>query len=1057
VVEVLTQLASRVASDPSALARLEHLAAPLHRLSSHLSLPQDAIEAIDALLTLLDSSRLQQLPPPDGGLATPSHVAILATGRASPARTDSLPSSEPTPNLLPVAARQASVSSGAAALPAAWVTLPPFPTMEELHSPAPPPSARHDGVFTSAEDYLFDIFSRLREDVISPLRSAIRELSAGSADGASPAAVIKSRSYHSVRLLSLQCGAKGVTYRLAFLPHTLRVDWSRSTRLLPGSLLGLSADGFSSCTWAVVAARDVAMLCDPSGPTIDVTLPEMMHHRFLVAQARGMNFQMIECPVFSRATRQLQQLVQRFEPDALPFSQSLLATAASVPPPSHLVSSTDAEVWDLSHAIPEFPRPSSEAVRMLSQWPKPADLDDAERCEAIRHALTKEVAVIDAAPGAGGTDVLLAAARALLVNGPDARARAPIPCSGAIAERATASRPLLLVCPTDRTLDVVLEQLVALEPRLIRIGSRPAQKERLRACSLRQQLMADQNNDDAHGRAWRALSKQQKELREQIEALAAGLVQGELTADDLNEVAGTTQIMSLCSDGPGGWLDTEDALHQWLSPVRAAVATGQTSASKVAEHRPAQSMSSGEAAEPTAASHRVKGTLADHEDELELWEANAVLGRNGSTYLAPQFDRMLDDLSRQDEEGAFVPLGRECSRLWPDAATAERLREEDELWGLSTAERAHLCTLWLAKQHEPTYVELSRLAEEYERLCKDKQNLERSQIAAAVRHAPLLGISATALGILAPVIATLRPSVVLVHQAADVPEATLLAALGPETGQLILVGDRCGAARAADDAGTGWSGARASMFERLLFAGLEYAPLQRQRRMVPSIARLLAPLYPSLRCHGRARGRKPVRGVSLPVFFLSHARPEDIEPTTNSRCSVHEAGFVVALAHYFTCHKYEPSAIAILTPYVGQQELICREIRSLRDGGAAAMADVRVATIDGFEGEEVELLILSMVRSNDVGALGCAGNDRVLHRAISCARDGLYVIGNVRTLRSGSKLWTRVLALVEEQPSDDAEVAGGRIGEWLPLLATRAETGRPALVRTAADFKGLTF
>eukprot|EP00967_Tisochrysis_lutea_P135621 scaffold240947_cov27-Tisochrysis_lutea.AAC.4 len=162
---------------------------------------------------------------------------------------------------------------------------------------------------------------------------------------------------------------------------------------------------------------------------------------------------------------------------------------------------------------------------MLSQWPKPADLDDAERCEAIRHALTKEVAVIDAAPGAGGTDVLLAAARALLVNGPDARARAPIPCSGAIAERATASRPLLLVCPTDRTLDVVLEQLVALEPRLIRIGSRPAQKERLRACSLRQQLMADQNNDDAHGRAWRALSKQQKELREQIEALAAGLVQ----------------------------------------------------------------------------------------------------------------------------------------------------------------------------------------------------------------------------------------------------------------------------------------------------------------------------------------------------------------------------------------------------------------------------------------------------------------------------------------------------------------------------------------------------
>ena len=60
-----------------------------------------------------------------------------------------------------------------------------------------------------------------------------------------------------------------------------------------------------------------------------------------------------------------------------------------------------------------------------------------------------------------------------------------------------------------------------------------------------QRLAAE--NDEVHRRAWRALSKQQRELKEKVEALSRLVRQSEPSADDLDEVADTSQIMR-CRD-----------------------------------------------------------------------------------------------------------------------------------------------------------------------------------------------------------------------------------------------------------------------------------------------------------------------------------------------------------------------------------------------------------------------------------------------------------------------------------------------------------------------------
>jgi len=83
------------------------------------------------------------------------------------------------------------------------------------------------------------------------------------------------------------------------------------------------------------------------------------------------------------------------------------------------------------------------------------------------------------------------------------------------------------------------------------------------------------------------------------------------------------------------------------------------------------------------------------------------------------------------------------------------------------------------------------------------------------------------------------------------------------------------------------------------------------------------------------------------------------------------------------------------------------------------------------------------VRSNDTGAIGILGVDSRVADALSRARFGLYIVGNASLLGAESVLWESVLRLLKQD---------GVIGDFLPLIATRGNSGRHALVRSADDF-----
>lgn len=71
--------------------------------------------------------------------------------------------------------------------------------------------------------------------------------------------------------------------------------------------------------------------------------------------------------------------------------------------------------------------------------------------------------------------------------------------------------------------------------------------------------------------------------------------------------------------------------------------------------------------------------------------------------------------------------------------------------------------------------------------------------------------------------------------------------------------------------------------------------------------------------------------------------------------------------------------------------------------------------MDGYQGREKEVIILSTVRSNEAGGVGFLDDPRRLNVAITRARCCLVIVGNADTLAAGSKDWAALIAWLREK------------------------------------------
>lgn len=141
--------------------------------------------------------------------------------------------------------------------------------------------------------------------------------------------------------------------------------------------------------------------------------------------------------------------------------------------------------------------------------------------------------------------------------------------------------------------------------------------------------------------------------------------------------------------------------------------------------------------------------------------------------------------------------------------------------------------------------------------------------------------------------------------------------------------------------------------------------------MAPQIRSLVDPIYrnPPLMDHPHVHRYPSIPGMQQNLFFLIHNEPESHVSESASKYNDHEAQMATSLASYLIMQGIPPDAITILTMYSGQRRKLKECLRKERRIGED-ITFVKVSSVDGFQGEESDVIILSLVRSNSMGAIG---------------------------------------------------------------------------------------
>lgn len=205
-----------------------------------------------------------------------------------------------------------------------------------------------------------------------------------------------------------------------------------------------------------------------------------------------------------------------------------------------------------------------------------------------------------------------------------------------------------------------------------------------------------------------------------------------------------------------------------------------------------------------------------------------------------------------------------------------------------------------------------------------------------------------------------------------------------------------------------------SLFERMVHNDVQIDCLSRQRRMIPEIRRLLEPIYgTSLKDHPNVQdvsNRPPVEGMGgCNSFFFTHEWPESRDANM-SASNEREADMIVGFFDYLVLNGVDPSKITVLTFYHGQRKAIYKKLK--QNANLKIHTLFNVVTVDSYQGEENDIVLLSLVRSNKRHNIGFLSVDNRVCVALSRAKRGFYIFGNAEMLACESGTWSEVVEIM---------------------------------------------
>eukprot|EP00932_Pfiesteria_piscicida_P014456 SRR837773.26220.p1 GENE.SRR837773.26220~~SRR837773.26220.p1 ORF type:complete len:543 (-),score=123.61 SRR837773.26220:137-1765(-) len=295
-------------------------------------------------------------------------------------------------------------------------------------------------------------------------------------------------------------------------------------------------------------------------------------------------------------------------------------------------------------------------------------------------------------------------------------------------------------------------------------------------------------------------------------------------------------------------------------------------------------------------------------------------------------------------------------------------------------------------------------------------------------------VCATCIGASGTTLDKTRFGAVLIDECTQAAESAALVPLARGCQQAILIGDQCQLPPTvlSDVAETENLGE--SLFTRLVTQGVRPVLLDTQYRMHPLIAEFASAAFYNGRLQNGVShvSRKPPEGFpwpqrQMPVAFVNLDKAEEKREGSSYINPAEAEKTLWALSEVCKNDQLKPEDVGLVTPYKGQVNLIKRIIRE-RPGLQKFRTGLEVESVDGFQGQEKEVIIFCAVRNNREGKVGFLSDWRRLNVMLTRARRGCIVIGSKLTLNS-DPLWQEWLKWATCRGAICGETAKGT---WQP-------------------------
>lgn len=118
---------------------------------------------------------------------------------------------------------------------------------------------------------------------------------------------------------------------------------------------------------------------------------------------------------------------------------------------------------------------------------------------------------------------------------------------------------------------------------------------------------------------------------------------------------------------------------------------------------------------------------------------------------------------------------------------------------------------------------------------------------------------------------------------------------------------------------------------------------------------------------------------------------------SDSKSNAHEVEIVQSHLKLLFSHGLSPTQVTLLAPYSAQVSALAAAFPPSEYPG------MEVGTIDALQGREQEVVVISLVRSNEEGEVGFLSEKRRLNVAMTRAKRQLVVVGDSETIRKGGQ------------------------------------------------------